>query len=74
MLHLLKRGRERRGKKLLGPGAVAAVSDVERGLAAAAALLEISNAWPSNGDGVGMRGVRGACIGVGEKREGKNLL
>ena len=35
---------ERRGKKLLGPGAVAAVSDVEGGLAVAAALPEIDNA------------------------------
>ena len=74
MLHLLKRGRERRGKKLLGPGAVAAVSDVERGLAAAAALLEISNAWPSDDDGAGTRGERGAGVGVRGKREGKKLL
>ena len=35
---------KRRGKKLLGPGAVAAVSDVEGGLAVAAALPEIDNA------------------------------
>ena len=58
---------ERRGKKLLGPGAVAAVSDVEGGLAAAAAQPETSNMWPSDGDGVGARGERGAGISVGER-------
>ena len=47
MLHLLKQGMERRGKKLLRPRAVAAISDVEGGLVAPTALLEIGNAWPS---------------------------
>ena len=73
MLHLLKRGMERRGKKLLGLGAVAAISNVEGVLAAAAALLETGNAWPSDGDGAGTRGERGAGVGVGGKREGKKL-
>ena len=49
---------ERRGKKLLGLGAVAVVSGVEGVLAAAMALLEISNARPSDGDGAGTRGER----------------
>ena len=65
---------ERRGKKLLGLGAVAAVSDVEGGLAAAVALLETGNVRPSNGDDTGMRGERGAGIGIGGKRYGKKLL
>ena len=47
---------ERRGKKLLGPEAVAAINDGEGVLAAAAALPEIDNAWPSDGDGAGVRG------------------
>ena len=72
--YLLKRGLKRRGKKLLGPGAVAAVSDIEGGLAAAVALSETGNARPSDGDGVGVRGERGAGVGVGGKREGKKLL
>ena len=64
---------ERRGKKLLGPGiVVVSISDVEGGLAVAKALPETSNAPPSNDDGVGVRGERGA--GIGEKREGKKLL
>ena len=65
---------ERRGKKLLRPGAVAAISDVEGVLAAAVALPEIGNTWPSNGDGVGTRGERGAGIDVRGKREGNKLL
>ena len=65
---------ERRGKKLLGLGAVAAVSNVEGGLAATTTLPETGNAWPSNGDGTGARGERGACVDVGGKREGKKLL
>ena len=55
---------ERRGKKLLGPGAVAAVSDVERGLSAIVALPEIGNARPSNGDGTG--------VGVGGRERERN--
>ena len=74
MLHLLKRGMERRGNKLLGPGAVEAISDVKRGLLAAAAVPEIGNAWRSDGDGAGMRGERGAGISVGGTIEGKKLL
>ena len=65
---------ERRGKKLLGPGAVAAVSDAKGGLVAAQALPETSNARPSDGDGAGARGERGTSIGVREKREEKKLL
>ena len=65
---------ERRGKKLLGPGVVASISNVEEGLTAAAALPETGNARPSDGDGVGVRGERGAGVGVGGKREGKKLL
>ena len=65
---------ERRGKKLLGLGVVAAISDVERGMLAAAALLEIGNAWPSDGDSVGTRGKKGVGVGVGGMREGKKLL
>ena len=38
---------ERRGKKLLGPGAVVAISIIEGELAVAAALPEIDNTWPS---------------------------
>ena len=64
----------RRGKKLLGLGAVTAVSDVEGGLAATAAQLETGNARPNDSDGVGARGERGTCVGVGEKREGMKLL
>ena len=60
---------ERRGKKLLRLGAVAGISDVEGGLAATAALLETGNAWPSDGDGMGARGERGAGVDVGGKRE-----
>ena len=74
VLHLLNLGMERRGKKLLGPGAVAAVSDIEGGLAVAMALPEIGNVWPSNGDGVGTRGERGTGVGVRRKREGNKLL
>ena len=73
VLHLLKRGLERRGKKLLGPVAVAAVSDVEGGLAAAAAQPETDNTRPSDGDGIGARGVRGTGVVFGEKRERKKL-
>ena len=65
---------ERRGKKLLGLGAVAAVSDVEGGLAAAAALPETSNMRPSDDDGTCARGERGTGIDVRGKREGKKLL
>ena len=65
---------KRRGKNLLGLGAVAAVSDVEGGLAAATALPKTGNAWPSDADGTGARGERGADVGVGGKREGKKLL
>ena len=74
MLHILKRGWERRGKKLLRLGVVAAISDIEGVLAVAVALPEIDNAWPSDGDGVGVRGERGVGIDVGGKREGKKLL
>ena len=73
MLHLLNLGMERRGKKLLVPRVVAAISDVEGQLVAAATLPETSNAWPSDDDSTGMRGERGASVGVGE-REGKKLL
>ena len=65
---------ERRGKKLRGPRAVVAISDIEGGLAAAAALPETSNVWPSNNDDVGARGERGTGIDVRGKREGKKLL
>ena len=65
---------ERRGKKLLGPGAVAAVSNIEDGLAAAVALPETDNSWPSDGDSAGARGERGTDVGVRGKREGKKLL
>ena len=74
--YLLKRGLERREKKLLRPGAVAVISNIEGGLAAAAALPETSNARPNNGDGVGTRGereARASTLGVRE-REGKELL
>ena len=74
MLHLLKRGLKRRWKKLLGPRVVAVVSDVEGVLEVAAALPEIGNARPSDGNGVGVRGERGVGVGVREKREGKKLL
>ena len=62
---------ERRGKKLLRPGAVAAINDVEGVQAAAAALPEISNTWPSDGDGVGARverEARASALG-GRERE-----
>ena len=72
VLHLLKRGMERRGKKLLGPGAVAAISDVERGLSAAASLPEIGNVRPSDSDDASVRGERGAGVGVGGKRGEKD--
>ena len=65
---------ERRGKKLLRPGAVAAISDIEGGLAAAAALPKTGNVRPSDGDDMGTRGERGMGVGVGGKREGKKLL
>ena len=65
---------ERRGKKLLGPGAVATISDVEGGLVAVAALPETGNAGPSDGDGAGVRRERGTGVSVGRKREGKKLL
>ena len=65
---------ERRGKKLLGPGAVVAISDIEGGLAAAAALLETGNALPSKGNNTSTRGERGTGIDVGGKREGEKLL
>ena len=58
---------ERRGKKLLGPRAVAATSDIKGGLAAAVTLPEIGNAWPSDDSGASARGERGAGIGVGER-------
>ena len=74
MLHLLKQGLERRGRKLLRPGAVAVVSDIEGGLVAAATLLETGNVWPRNDDGAGAREESGTGIGVGEKREEKKLL
>jgi len=74
VLYLLKRGWERRGKKLLGSGVVAAISDVEGVLAATAALPEIGNAWPSDGDGAGTRGERDTGVGIGGKREEKKLL
>ena len=71
MLHLLKQGMERRGKKLLGLGVVAAISDVEGVLTAAVALPEIGNVWPSNGDGARARRERGAGVGVGGGERGK---
>ena len=44
-------------------------------MAAAAALPEIDNARPSDSDDAGVRGERGAGIGVaGEEREGRKLL
>ena len=58
---------ERGGKKLLGPRAVAATSDIEGGLAAVVTLPEIGNTRPSDDGGVGARGERGAGIGVGER-------
>ena len=60
---------ERRGKKLLGPGAVASISDIEGGLVATAALLEIGNARPSDGDGIGARGEREAWASTSGGRE-----
>ena len=74
VLHLLKQGMERRGKKLLRLGAVAGISDVEGGLAATAALLETGNAWPSDDNGDGASRERGTSIDVKGKREGKKLL
>ena len=75
VLHLLKQGIERRGKKLFGLGAVAAISDIEGVLVATAALLEIGNAWPSDGDGAGVRRERGWASALGGKeREGMELL
>ena len=65
---------ERRGKKLLSPGAVVAIGDIEGGLVAAVALLEIDNVRPSDSDGAGARGERGAGVGVEGKGEGKKLL
>ena len=65
-------GEER--EKLLRPGVVAAISDVEGGLAAVATLPETGNVRPSDGDGAGARGERGVSVGVGGKREGKKLL
>ena len=59
---------------MLGPGAVAAVSDIEGVLAAVAALPEIGNVRPSDGDGMGVRGERGTGVGVMGKKEGKKLL
>ena len=59
---------------MLGLRAAAAISDIEGGLTAVAAQLEIGNARPSDGDGTGARGERGAGVSVGEKREGKKLL
>ena len=58
---------------MLGPGAVAAVNDVERGLSAAVALPEISNVRPSGGDGMGARGERGIGVGVGVREKGKEV-
>ena len=74
MLYLLKRGMERKGNKLLGLGAVAAISDVEGGLVAVVTLPETGNAWPRDSDGAGTREERDAGYDVGEKREGKKLL
>ena len=74
MLHLLKRGMERRGKKLLGLGVVAAINDTKGVLTAAVALPEIEDAWPSNGAGAGARGERGVGIGVGGESEENKLL
>ena len=64
----------RRGKKLLRLGTIAAVSDVEGGLAAAVTLSKTGNTWPIDGDGAGTRGERGAGVCIGGKREGKKLL
>ena len=65
---------ERRGKKLLMLGVVAATSDVEGGLAAAAALLEIGNAQPSDSDGTGVRGERDAwALASGVRERGKEV-
>ena len=63
---------DRRGKKLLGPGAVASDSNVEGGLSAAVALPDISNARPSDGDGTGVRGERERH--GHERREREKLL
>ena len=67
VLHLLNLGMERRGKKQLGPGVVAAISDIEGGLVAATALPETGNARPSDGDGTSARGERGAGFDIGER-------
>ena len=53
------------GKKLLGPGVVAAISNIEGGLATAVALSDTSNVRPCEGDGVDARGERVTVIGVG---------
>ena len=57
---------ERRGKKLLGTGFFLLIETLT--------LPETGNAWPSDGDGAGVRGDRDAGFGVGGKREGKKLL
>ena len=60
---------------MLGLGAVAAISVIEGELPAAAALSEIGNARPSDDDGTGTRGERGAGIDVvGKEREERKLL
>ena len=64
---------ERRGKKLLGSGAVAAISDVEGVLAATTALPKINNVRPSDGNDAGTSGERGTGIGVGGKERGKEV-
>ena len=60
---------EKRGKKLLRLGAVVAISDVEGGLVAITAVLEIGNTWPSDGDGAGVRREREARSSVSGGRE-----
>jgi len=72
MLHLLTQGIDRRGKKLFRLGAVAAINDIEGGLAAAVALLETDNVWPSDGDGTSTRGERGVGVDVGGRERGKS--
>ena len=53
---------------MLGPGTVAAVGDIERGLAVVATLPEIGNVRPSDGDSAGARGERRGRWHQGEER------
>ena len=84
VLHLLKRGMERRGKKLLGPRAVAAISDIEEVLAAIVALpkrlatcgqaMATARAREEGGAGIGVEGKRErerSYCGPEDKRKNK---